>query len=262
MFRLRKIPSFVKAGFAAYLFLACILAAISLCLQPAYAEESARIYFLHALTAKQEGDTLRAEGLLQRALNYEPQNPDFHFELGNLYIEGNNLQSARMEFEETLMLAPSHLAAHYNLGLVYRELGLMTEARDEFRKVLELDPRNVKAELQIGYVYQAEGFTEDASQAFETAREMDNHDPEPQQALEDLKQFESNLQARSRQKMADTLQRNQSLLYQMRGNGPYADLSSQPSAGKGSLLQSGMLVFEELMARRSQNQENTSQSQS
>ncbi len=124
-------------------------------------EDSARIYFLHAMKAKEEGDNLTAESFLRKAIEIEPDNPDFHFELGNLYIEQKNLESARMEFEQAVMILPTHLAAHYNLGLVYRDLRLMGDARNEFRKVLQLDPANLKAELQIGYTYQEESFFDD-----------------------------------------------------------------------------------------------------
>ncbi len=158
---------------------------------PLQAEEAlAQVYFYHALKSKQEGRILTAERLLKKAINLEPQNPDFHFELGNLYIERNDLVSARIELEQAVMISPNHLATHYNLGLVYRELGFVGEARDEFQKVLELDPAHVKAQLQIGYTYQEEGFFDDARFAFERAREMDITDPQPIRALEDLAEFE------------------------------------------------------------------------
>ena len=199
-----------------------VLAAVNASPPAARAEETARIHFLHAMKSKQEGDLLEAERLLQRAINLEPQNPDLYFELGNLHIERDRLESARLELGQAVMIAPSHLAAHFNLGLVNRGLGRMSEARDEFRRVLELDPRNTRARLQIGYTYQAEGFTEDARQAFETAGEMDASNPEPQRALEDLEQFENELAIHSSQEAAQAAFRNQGLLSQLRRGDPDA----------------------------------------
>ena len=186
---------------------------ISLLLTPlpsVKAEENlARVYFFHALQSKEEGDFLKAEGLLQKAIELEPENADFHFELGNLYVAEENLQAGRFEFERAVMISPRHVAARYNLGLVYRELKLMAEARDQFRRVLELDPVNLKAELQIGYTYQLEGFVDEAREAFHRAQAMDVTNPEPREALEDLDRFEEEERARSRDALEQSLQERQ-----------------------------------------------------
>lgn len=202
---------------------------------------------------------MAAESLLRRAIDLEPENSDFHFELGSLYAERGRLERARQEFEQTLMIQPSHLAARYNLGLVYRELGFMSEARSEFRKVLELDPSNVKAQLQIGYIYQAEGFVEEARQVFERAREMDATDPEPEYALEDLAAGEERIQARSRAELNRSFQRNQQLLYRsdsQPGSYPSSQgFASNPNtqlSQKNALVQAGIVLFQELLAKRSQ----------
>lgn len=181
-------------------------------LQSGTEEEGARIPFFHGLKAKEEGNLLKAEQLFRRAVEEEPENRDFHFELGNLLLEKGELAAARLEYEEALMISPDFLAARYNLGLVYRELGLTAEARQEFRKVLELDPANVKAQLQIGYVYQAEGFFEEAEEAFRKAREMDYSSAESQRALEDLQVVQTEAQRRSQAKAERSLLENQTLL--------------------------------------------------
>ena len=225
------------------------------------AEESpAQVYFYHALKSKQEGQILTAERLLKKAIDLEPENPDFHFELGNLYIEHNNPVSARMELEQVIMISPRYLAAHYNLGLVYRELGFMGEARDEFQKVLELDPTHVKAQLQIGYTYQEEGFFEDARFAFQRAREMDITDPEPVRALEDLADFERGARERS----ASAMERSFQNLPASESPSGFLGATSQPQASnRDVLLQTGMTLLQEFLARRAQNKsENTSGTQS
>ena len=194
-----------------------------------------------------------AERLFRKALDLEPQNPDFHFELGNLYIERNDPVLARIELEQTVMISPNHVPAHYNLGLVYRELGFMGEARDEFQKVLEFDPGNVKAQLQIGYTYEEEGFFDDARFAFQRAREMDITDPQPVQALEDLAEFER--QARQRSASA-TRERSFQNLPSSSLLGPSAAPQPQASS-KNALLQAGVVLLQEVLARRAQAQSQT-----
>lgn len=174
-------------------------------------EGGGRVYFLHALKSKQEGNLLVTENLLKKAIEVEPGNADFHFELGNLYTEENQLEPARMALEQAIMISPGHLAAHYNLGLVYRELGFMGEARGQFEKVLEMDPQNTKARIQIGNTYAAEGFLEDARQAFEDAKWADPTNPEPRAALEDLERLELKARDQSRLEMENRLNKNEKL---------------------------------------------------
>lgn len=211
-------------------------------------ENSAQIYFYHALKSKQEGRPLMAERLFRKALDLEPQNPDFHFELGNLYIERENITGARMQLEQTVMISPDHQPAHYNLGLVYRELGLMGEARDEFEKVLELDPAHIKAQLQIGYTYQEEGFFDDARSAFQRAREMDITDPEPVRALEDLVELEQEARLRQESRLERSFQN-------LPPSSPFLGQSAAPqpqASGRDVLLQAGAGLLQEFLARRAQ----------
>ena len=214
------------------------------------ADDSAQIYFSHALKSKQEGQVLEAERLFQKAIELEPENADYHFELGNLYIEHNNLPGARIELEQTTMINPSHVPALYNLGLVYRELDRMGDARHEFRRVLDLDPSNVKAQLQIGHTYQAEGFVEEARDAFQRAHEMDVSDPEPELALQDLADSEKQAQVRSERSREQSLLRNQQSLglLGLPGSGTSA---AQPT-GREALVQAGAVLIQQLMARRAQ----------
>lgn len=173
---------------------------------------------------------MAAERLLRKAIEVEPENADYHFELGNLYIEQNDSQRAKLEYEQAIMILPEHLPAHYNLGLVYRDLGFMSDARQEFHRVLDLDPSNVKAQLQIGNTYQKEGFPDEARQAFETAQEMDITNTEPQDALEDLKDHE--------QQIAKRAQR-------------------QEAVRRDTLMQAGGFLLEELRSRRLQNRDDS-----
>ncbi len=228
--------------------LAMTLVAVFLPFAGFAAEDNASIYFSHALKSKAEGRALMAERLFRKAIELQPDNADYHFELGNLYLERNNLSGARMELEQTTMIDPLHLPAHYNLGLVYRETGWMGEARQEFRRVLELDPQNVKAQLQIGYTYQAENFTDEARDAFHRAREMDLSDPEPERALEDLDQYEQEARARNQQSMEQSLSRNQQFL----GFGNSSNANPQQGSGQQALIQAGALLIQRMMSRNSQ----------
>jgi len=213
-------------------------------------DDHAQIYFSHALKAEEQGEMLRAESLLKKAIEIEPENPNFHFELGNLLIEKNDLMGARLEFEQAVMIDPEHLASHYNLGLVYGEFGLTAEAREEFRKVLELDPRHIKAELQIGYTYANEGFFDDAREAFRKAQEMDITDPEPRRAIEEVDEMEAEARLKSRSELRQAFEQRQFLLNRGMAQG-FMDQPNQTStAGKQALIQTGALLIQQWLTQR------------
>ena len=91
-------------------------------------------------------------------------------------------------------------------------------------------------------------------QAFEEAREMDVTDPEPRNALEDLVLSEKRALHEERLGTARSFQRSQSLLYQ----NPSGNLSepAQPG-GKEALMQTGILLIQEMMAKRSKSKTGT-----
>lgn len=220
-------------------------------------EDQAQIYFLHGLKAKEEGNFLAAENLLRKAIEIEPNNADYRFELANLYAEQENLIEARFEYEQAVMIAPDHLASRYNLGLVYSELGLPSEAREEFRKVLDLDPSNIRAQIQIGYTYADQGFYDEAREAFQLAQEMDFTNPEPREALERVAQVEEEARFRSRSSLRNSLLQNERQLDQL-GNpyfqspigSPYPRQPTQVSS-RDALLQTGVLLVQQLLAKKS-----------
>lgn len=229
-----------------------ILAALSLVFPvPLRAgEDTAQVHFFHALKAREEGRLLEAESLFRKAVELEPGNPNYRFELGNLYLLRGRPQAARLEFEQAAMAAPGHVPSHFNLGLVYRELEMTSEARNEFRRVLELDPQNLKAQIQIGYTYAQEGFTEEARDAFRKAEEMDPTSPEPKDALNDLGRLESQARARSEADRSRRFSENQRSLYEESD-----PLRSSEVSGEQALAQAGAALIQELFARRAQARE-------
>lgn len=220
------------------------------------AEQSqAQVYFLQALKTRDEGRFDVAERLMRQAVQLEPNNADYHFELGNIYILMKNLESARRELEQTIMIAPHHIAGNYNLGLVYKELRLMGVAREQFRRVLQIDPENARAMLQIGYIYAEQGFYEDARDAFEAAYVMDASNPEAEDALEQLKEIEVQAKENEDSQMHRSLMGGQQLLGGLRNNSPqssqFALGGSQPSgSSQDALTQAGMLLIQQMLSRR------------
>jgi len=221
---------------------------------PAWAFQGAgNIDFQQALKLKQEGRQSEAENYFRRAIEEEPGNASYHFELGNLFIEKEDLLSARFELEQAVMIDPDMLAARYNLGLVYRELDMTSDARAEFQKILERDPFNQKAKMQIGYTYQQDGFYEDARYVFQEARSMDVTNPEPQQALADLEVAEERESENSQRDLQRRMLQSRQQLYGQGQNLFGMGSQQDPNSGSGNqtaLLQAGAALLQQMMANR------------
>ena len=53
----------------------------------------------------------------------EPDNPQFHFELGTEYEQRGKYPEAIEAFEQTLKLSPRSAETHFNLGVLYETTG-------------------------------------------------------------------------------------------------------------------------------------------
>ena len=161
---------------------------------------SARAAFEEGLRLKTEGNLLEAERRIKEALQLEPGEPNYHFELANVYAMRYDslknsraddptrqaLEAAGRELEQALMLAPDFTAARFNLGVVRKRQGKFEEARGEFKRILETDPNQIQALMQTGYTYEEQGFFDEAESYYRQALEKDVTNPGIRAALDDL----------------------------------------------------------------------------
>ncbi|MBK8257439.1 MAG: tetratricopeptide repeat protein [Polyangiaceae bacterium] len=59
---------------------------------------------------------------LQKAISETPDNPALRNNLGNVYAESGDAQSAILAYEAALQVDPKYALAHKNLGLLYRDV--------------------------------------------------------------------------------------------------------------------------------------------
>lgn len=211
-----------------------------------------------AMIAVQNGDLRDAEEHLREAVLAEPNNPQYHFELANLYAvyhddyknQGDDagaqykMQQAAAELEQAVMIHPDFLPAHFNLGVVYKNLQRYENAREQFKEVLRLDPSQQGAMLQIGQTYEAQGFYDDAEAVYQELKEKFPDDPRIQEALFQLEQarYEERMGELSRrQSRMNMLSSSFSQLGPNGYNDPYGsqDYGAQQS-GQNSMMQQGI----------------------
>ena len=189
----------------------------------AWAPGSAHRAFEQGLVSKEAGQLGEAEYYFKKAVEEEPSNADYHFELANVFalerdaalhgrdsLKANeSLASAARELEQTLMIRPDFLAAHFNLGVVYKKQQKYEEARAEFKKGMELVPAGQPVTpflMQIASIYEDQGFYDDAESVYNEAVEKDYGNTEIRNALETLGERRQAAAVRERQSQGSRLQ--------------------------------------------------------
>ena len=205
MLRVLKGARYVCAWYLLFLILSFI--------PPARSEsnsKSAREAFGQGLALKNEGRMTEAERYFKKALEEDPSNADYHFELANIFaLERSTLPSAARELEQAVMIRPDFVAAHFNLGVVYKKWGKYEEARAEFKKAMALTPPDQPATpylMQIGSIYEEQGFYDDAETLYKEALEKDYGNRDIRNALETLNERRASAAQRARREQASQLQ--------------------------------------------------------
>jgi tetratricopeptide (TPR) repeat protein len=165
-------------------------------------ENSGNIYFQRGVEYRNEGRFEESERQFKKALEWDPANAEFHFELASVYALQHDalkdsgaedeevaraMTNASRELQQSVMIKPDYLAAHYNLGVVYKKQKRFEDARKEFRRVLEIDPNQYAALMQIGATYEDQGFYDDAESIYLEAQEKNYSNPDIRNALLDLR---------------------------------------------------------------------------
>ena len=173
----------------------------------------AQQFYQRGMTLREENSLDRAEHFLKKALEIDPANSAYHFELANLYASRYDhlaakrirderaqawLAHASRELESAVMLDPHSIPARFNLGVVYKKQGMYEEARQNFRDILEREPNLTNAYLQIASTYEEQGFYDEAEDTYRKAQELDFGNPGIELAIEELKTLRQEAAVRAR----------------------------------------------------------------
>ncbi len=224
---------------------------------------AAELYHREASRAFEENRLDDAEGLLKKAVEIDPKNYQYHFELSHLYaarfdktqkpsdpIARASYERAIQELKETQVLKKDFIPAFYNLGILYKNLERYEEARMEFRRVLDLDPKEVKAYLGIGETYERQGFYEDARDFYRKAKTINPGDLSIQDAMDlsyqNEKQYEN---ARRSKDRSDQMMRWAQPVLQSQQLSSPTDSPANPSTNSSSLTQAAMALAQGFLNR-------------
>lgn len=120
------------------------------------------------LLRKSMGEPRVAEEILRMAVNLEPRNPEFHYNLANTLRDDNRLLDAITEYQVALKLAPQNFKALLNLGDSYRILGNYDMAAKQFEKASQLEPDDMDLQMNMANLYMEMGDGQRASTMYQS----------------------------------------------------------------------------------------------
>jgi Flp pilus assembly protein TadD len=100
-------------------------------------------------------------------------NPDSHYAMGCSLQEKKRHKLAIREFEQVVVLDPSHVRAYNRMGICYDFLGDSPRAIQNYKKALSMDPDLDYVHNNLGYSYLLQGNPDAAIEAFQRAIALD-----------------------------------------------------------------------------------------
>jgi Flp pilus assembly protein TadD len=118
------------------------------------------------------------QGLENATLN--PRDADAHYQLGLIYAQRRQFESAIEHFRKAIDIDPNEPDAYYQLGRIAREQGRHAEAIQHFRAAARIDDKYSSSEVwrEIGIASLLAGDCEGARQTLEKYLQRRPYDPE------------------------------------------------------------------------------------
>jgi tetratricopeptide (TPR) repeat protein len=121
------------------------------------------------VVAYQVGQYEAAGEFIGFAIGLDASDPDFHVNLGNVFLAQSRLDRAVDCYQRALELKPDHSIAHYNLSTAFHALGRLPETVDSYVRALEPRPDYTVAHYNLGNSLRAQGKIDLAVACFQRA---------------------------------------------------------------------------------------------
>jgi tetratricopeptide (TPR) repeat protein len=111
----------------------------------------------------------------QAALQLQPNEPELHEALGELYLDNHSDDEAQTELQKSLALDPSRTHALYLLGRLYVQNRENEKALQYLQRALRLQPESAEASSLLGTAYVRLGQFAQAVPKLEKAAPLDHY---------------------------------------------------------------------------------------
>ncbi len=133
----------------------------------------AKAIYLSGVIAGRRGQNQLACQLISRAIEGDPKEPTYYFNLAFVLRLEGRLEEALAAYQSSIRLSPNTAESHNNCGTVLKDLDRLEEALRAYEQAIELDPRSAMAHNNRGSVLRELGRLEEALAAYERATEID-----------------------------------------------------------------------------------------
>lgn len=115
-------------------------------------DNNARAHDYYAQALLDRGDVEGAISQFNRAIDYEPYNPQPRYNLAVAYRRAGKVPQAQSAAMDALSVDPQYTPAHFLLGTLALNEGALSIAADQFQRVLDVNPEAVDARVNMGIV--------------------------------------------------------------------------------------------------------------
>jgi len=138
-------------------------------------KRAAYLEFLQAQQQEAENNFVRAVEHYKKVIELDPQQPEPHVALGNLYLQNRNLRDAETEARQAIKLNNDSIGGHRLLGRILVTEGLsgagdkdkIQEAIVQFLEVVRLDKNDAEGWKLLGALYSAQNDNDNALKAYQ-----------------------------------------------------------------------------------------------
>jgi tetratricopeptide (TPR) repeat protein len=144
------------------------------------APNDARLLLLAASTYAETGDPVRAEQMLQHAIEIDAANIQAHAMLGQLFMSEQKLEQAKAAFDVVSKLHPQSndaIAARTMVALILSAQKRLAEAQNQYEQILATSPRSVVAANNLAWLYAERGNLDVALELAQTAAQQAPEQP-------------------------------------------------------------------------------------
>ena len=116
--------------------------------------------------AHQQGRNDDAVMLIEKSLEFQPAQADYHNNLGIVLQSSGKLERAIQAYQQAIAIDPGHANAYSNLGVLLRATGKASEAEAAYRRAIQLDSDHIDAYTNLGILLNGLKRTEEAAACF------------------------------------------------------------------------------------------------
>ncbi len=109
--------------------------------------------YVEAISAMKSGDTEKAQALLIKLINQNPNISNAHVNLGIIFVKNKSYNEAENSFNRALIINPNNIYALNQLGFLYRRQGDFTKAKESYEKAININSDYAYAHLNLGILY-------------------------------------------------------------------------------------------------------------